>query len=114
MGHMAHGRASTDELLKNLGRSGSRHNGGHKLLLLLILLMFFRHVIPCAMVLRPMARSPRCTGLLSHPSPCAACHRQLAGLDPSVGDQDHTLSPSPRPRPSCAAMTSIASRFLHS
>jgi hypothetical protein len=44
----AHQRASTDKSLKNHGRSGSRHNGGHKHDSPLILLMFSRQNIPCA------------------------------------------------------------------
>ena len=41
---------STEKLLKNHGRSGSRHNGEHKPLLTLILLMFIRYDSPCAVV----------------------------------------------------------------
>jgi hypothetical protein len=50
--HIAHGRASTDKLLKNHGCRGSRHNGGYNRISPLILLMFFDQNIPCAMVLR--------------------------------------------------------------
>jgi hypothetical protein len=47
--------------------------------------------IPCAMVLRLIARSPRTPAR----TPGFDCLRRLAGssplrLDPSIGDQDHT------------------------
>jgi hypothetical protein len=47
--------------------------------------------IPCAMVLRLIARSPRSAGLDSLRRPQA---RHLQGLIPASGDQDHTPSPS--------------------
>jgi hypothetical protein len=46
--------------------------------------------IPCAMVLRLIARSPRCPGFDSHLPPGLLTR----GLIPASGDQDHTPSPS--------------------
>jgi hypothetical protein len=72
--------------------------------------------IPCAMVLRPIARSPRSTGLDSLRRPHAVPtrkdrHRCLANLIPASGDRDHTPSPSARgPARHARPPASIASR----
>jgi hypothetical protein len=47
--------------------------------------------IPCAMVLRLMARSPRGPGLIA---PVARNIRGVANLTSASGGQDHTISPS--------------------
>jgi len=60
--------------------SGSGHNGGHKTISLLILLRFLSPNIPCAMVLRLIARSPRGPGLIA---PVAS--RSFCSLSLSVG-----------------------------
>jgi len=75
-------------LLKNLALRGSRHNGGHTTLLPLIYLTILPQNIPCAMVLRLVTCSPRCTGLVSHRR---LADRHLRGLIPALGDQDHTV-----------------------
>jgi hypothetical protein len=104
---ITHGQASTDKLLKNHGLNGSRHNGGHTPPSPLILLMFFNQVIPRAMVLQLMARSPRRSGFLvtviggSNP----------ANLIPASRNQDHAISPSAGSAARLAVLhASIASR----
>jgi len=85
------GRASTDKLLENFGRNGSRHNDGHNTHLALMLLMFLRQNIPCAVVLRLIR------ALLGEPSDVTVAGRDasasLACLTLARVRQDHTISP---------------------
>ena len=61
--------------------------------------------LPCAMVLRLIARSPRSTGLVS------LRRGAFRSLDPSVGGQDHAPSPSASLCDRLAAFASIAPRL---
>jgi len=107
-----HGPASTDNLLKNQGHRGSRHNGGHTPLSPLISLLFFGQNIPCAMVLQLIAASPR--------RPRFDCLRP-PGLDPEVDPSIGRSGPhafavrkeSLRPRVTAlSTLASTAPRFL--
>ena len=97
------------------GSSGSRHKCEHINHITLNYIGFLRLYIPCAMVLRLMARSPRCPGFLATVAPRETSREKL---DPSVGRSGpHAFAvragiarPAKPPRPSHPAPTFVTTR----